>query len=99
MKIQWLNSAFDEFLAGINYIAQFSPNAAERMKIKIVRSIALLASNPYLGKVYDLDENFRTFLVHKRYKIFYHIENENTDIAIMVIDAFWHTARDNWLPS
>ena len=75
MRIQWTNQAVLEFIEGIEYIAVFSPNGAAKMEEKILKYIDILKEQPLLGHIYEDIPEYRTLVVHKRYRIFYHIEN------------------------
>jgi len=97
LKIQWTNGAVSEFIEGLGYIAAISPNSAAKMEAKILKYIDILGKQPLLGRIYEDVPEYRTLVVHKRYRIFYHIENLGNEDVVM-IDAFWHTSRDKWTP-
>ena len=97
MKIQWTNGAVSEFIEGLGYIAAISPNSAAKMEEKILKYIDILGKQPLLGRIYEDVPEYRTLVVHKRYRIFYHIEKLGNEDVVM-IDAFWHTSRDKWTP-
>ena len=97
MKIQWTNGAVSEFIEGLGYIAAISPNSAAKMEEKILKYIDILGKQPLLGRIYEDVPEYRTLVVHKRYRIFYHIEELGNEDVVM-IDAFWHTSRDKWTP-
>jgi len=87
LKIQWTNGA----------VSAISPNSAAKMEEKILKYIDILGKQPLLGRIYEDVPEYRTLVVHKRYRIFYHIENVGNEDIVM-IDAFWHTSRDKWAP-
>jgi len=97
LKIQWTNGAVSEFIEGLGYVATFSPNRAAKMEEKILKYVDILSKQPLLGRIYEDVPEYRTLVVHKRYRIFYHIENIGNEDVVM-IDAFWHTSRDKWSP-
>jgi plasmid stabilization system protein ParE len=93
MKIEWSESAELELSEAFDYIAVDSKPNATAWALEVRSKVDILAFFPKLGRVYEDSPKYRVWLVHKNYKAIYHIEEEND---LVVIDALWHGARQDW---
>ena len=68
-------------------VETFGKEIANRLFHQISKSVKLLSANPYLGKkepfIEGLSITYRSLLVHKHYKLIYHIEAETIYIAAL----------------
>ena len=92
MKIKYTPASISDIQSSSDYIRDNlkNPKAAVFLKTTIVRSIALLKDNPYMGtplssKLDGLDTGIRFFVVSKQL-VFYEIISEHIDI-IRVLDS------------
>lgn len=90
--VRLLRAAEDDFTELVSYVAAEKPDAAESLAQRIERSLRLLATNPYLGRVPNdaalLDLGYR-YLIVQNYLIFYVIEERTIFVHRIV-----HGARD-----
>jgi plasmid stabilization system protein ParE len=81
--IQWSITAFNQFEAAIGYIAEDSPQNAEKVRIDILNNIEKVLLHPELYPVDKLklqnSGNFRAFELH-RYRIAYYFDAESVRI-------------------
>jgi toxin ParE1/3/4 len=87
-----LRAAEDDFTEIVCYVAAERPAAAESLAQRIERSLRLLGSNPYLGRVPKeealVDLGYR-YLVVQDYLIFYVVEDRT-----IFVHRILHGARD-----
>lgn len=94
MRVVWNRKAEYHLNAIINYsIETFGERVAKRLYRRIKENDARLAANPNLGKrellLEDMPIVYRSLVVHKHYKLIYHIEAETIYVA-----ALFDTRRD-----
>lgn len=92
MKIKYTPASISDIQSSSDYIRDNlkNPKAAVSLKTTIVRSIALLKDNPYMGtplssKLDGLDTDIR-FLVVSKHLVFYEVNGELIEI-IRVLDG------------
>jgi len=98
MQINWSPCAIEALLETADYIRQFSIFSAKKFYVAIKEKVKLLENQPFIGKKGEELPEYREFLVHKNYKICYHIENSGKKQEMVVIDAFKHCKKDYWAP-
>ena len=90
MRISWSGRARRELDAGLAFIAQDNPQAAEEIVEKILGAVATLAKFPRIGKQ-TVDSKFRSLAVAgTRYIVYYRILDEEKRLQI---DHVLHGAR------
>jgi len=98
MQVNWSPCAIEALLETADYIKQFSIDRAQKFYTTIKEKVNLLENQPFIGKKYERHPEYREFLVHKNYKIYYHLENSGGEQEMVVIDTFRHCKRDYWTP-
>ncbi|MDL2309891.1 type II toxin-antitoxin system RelE/ParE family toxin [Parabacteroides sp. OttesenSCG-928-B22] len=81
MVVTWTEDAISQFHAAYNHILETAGvNAAKRIAHKIEKSAARLATHPQMGPIEEYlkqkPEGYRSLVVHKNYKLVYHIEDQ-----------------------
>ena len=85
-RVIWTDEARANLLAIRNYIAQFSPLAAQRFSLKLVAAAEDLAENPDRGR--KVDPGRRELSLIRPYLIRYRVEDE----AVFIL-RIRHAAR------
>jgi len=98
MQVSWSPCAIEALMEAADYIKQFSIARSKKFYVTIKEKVELLGKQPFIGKKYERYPEYREFLVHKNYKIYYHIENNINKQKMVVIDTFRHCKRDYWTP-
>jgi len=98
MQVNWSPCAIEALMEAADYIKQFSIGRSQKFYMTIKEKVELLGKQPFIGKKYERHPEYREFLVHKNYKIYYHIENSVGKQKMVVIDTFRHCKRDYWTP-
>lgn len=88
MVVIWTEDAITQFRATYRYLLGVAgKNVAKRMANKIESTAAKLATHPKMGAVEEylkqMPEGYRSFVVHKNYKLAYHIENQTIYISAL----------------
>jgi len=98
MQVNWSPCAVEALLEAADYIKQFSVGRSKKFYITVRRKVKLLGKQPFIGKKYERHPEYREFLIHKNYKVYYHIENSENEQEMIVIDTFRHCKMDYWTP-
>ena len=89
-KISYLFPAQTDLISVVDYIAQDSPRAAEKMLDRLEKAIDRLSTFPFLGKIPDDDElrrrNYRMLIVSK-YLVFYQVKKDIVEIHRIIDGA------------
>ncbi|VAW14304.1 hypothetical protein MNBD_BACTEROID05-721 [hydrothermal vent metagenome] len=80
MQIIWTQDAISDLTELRHYIAQFNPNAAEKIAHKILESANLLIDNLMLGIVGRLHETRELIIPDTSYTLIYYIESQSISI-------------------
>lgn len=91
VEVSWLVSAKEDLKAIFEFIAQDSDKYAALEINRIQDKVALLSSQPYLGKILpELENQTIRELIEGKYRIIYRILDENHIHILMV----HHSSRD-----
>lgn len=97
MNVIWTQTALNSLEAIYYYNLSWSHsvNTASNLHDKLVRSSLILATHPYAGPVEPLLEDqvevYRSFVVHKHYKLVYRVVEETQTVEIT---AVWDVRRN-----
>lgn len=95
MKVTWLPIATRHADGCYAFLAQKSEQAAFKVYRKMTEVAAFLGNNPYAGPVEPLLEDqvevYRSFVVHKHYKLVYRVVEETQTVEIA---AVWDVRRN-----
>lgn len=73
----------------------FGRHVAQKLYDQIIRSVLLLAANPYMGSLEPLlaarQTPYRSLVVHEHYKLIYWVD-ENKEI--LYVSDLWDTRRE-----
>lgn len=91
-KVIWSEAAISDLHDICSYIAEHSPEAAQRMGRGILDHVRILASFPFIGPTYPRGShgNLRE-IVFRSYRIFYDVSEAHCSVEILHV---WHGARD-----
>jgi plasmid stabilization system protein ParE len=70
-KVVWSPNAEERLTECLESIAKDSQKNAKKALEEIEKGAATLADFPEIGKTFQLDKNFRTMTVGRKYRIFY----------------------------
>ncbi|UCZ57487.1 type II toxin-antitoxin system RelE/ParE family toxin [Desulfurispirillum indicum] len=84
LGIEWSQSASEDLMAIIDYIASESPDAAERLLELIEQSIEHLPEHPFLYKSSVRIPYAREMVVHPNYIVYYRVERDKILILAVV---------------
>lgn len=87
--IVWRESADADLAAIVDYIAQFSPDAAERMWRRIRDAVLSLAQFPYLHQSSEHVPGLREIVVRPAYIVLYRVTANQVEIV-----AVKHSKQD-----
>jgi len=75
----------------VAFIARDNPDAAERLGLRLISKVEVLASFPLMGRAIPefKDPRLRE-IVHRSYRIMYRVNHEAEAVEII---RFWHAAR------
>ncbi len=92
MKIVYRPAAIDDIKSTAEYIAKElkNPQAAQRLKERILYSVSLLKDNPNMGNLLSskyeaVESNYKYIIVNKQL-VFYEINNDTIEI-VRVLDG------------
>jgi len=81
MKIRWTHEALLRLLEIEDFIAQDSPDRAEKFVDQIIGHTESLSDNPLLGRtVAEISNPDMRELIFRKYRIIYRINGNNLDI-------------------
>jgi len=81
LPIHWSARALDELDDIVAYIAQFNPDAAERLHIRIESVVLPLANNPFLYRASERWHGLREIVAHPNYLVFYRVLEDRIEIV------------------
>ncbi len=91
-KVTWTKRALKQFSQAINYVAEDSPQNAEKLRIDITAKTKRLINTPEIFSLdkykFNNDGNYRAFELH-RYRIAYKITAQK-----IIIFRIRHTSRE-----
>jgi toxin ParE1/3/4 len=90
-EITWTETASDDLEAIVTYLAQTSPDAAEKTANAILEHVEVLRTFPRIGPRYAKDPRRQVReVLCGRYRIFYRL---NEQLKLVEILTVWHGAR------
>jgi len=81
-KLEYLPSAADDILEIENYLYERSPLAADKFTEAIEHQMKNLAGNPFMCRIYEEDDYFRSMILPYKYRLFYHVDEETETIKV-----------------
>jgi toxin ParE1/3/4 len=90
VKARFTPRARDELIEIADYIRQFSPPSATRVRDEIRRTIALLERFPFSGTRTEVDPVRKVVVRRYPYIIYYLVDAERSEVVILAIH---HGAR------
>jgi toxin ParE1/3/4 len=89
LPVKWKTSAQEDLATIVDYIEQYNPTAAERIRDQIESATLTLPNNPYQYRRSTRILGARELVAHPNYLVFYAV----SDIAIEIL-AVVHAKRD-----
>jgi plasmid stabilization system protein ParE len=91
MQVKWTQRALNRLNIAVNYgLREFGETTTRQFYEKIKSYEALLATNPYMGKVEKVLENrqveYRSFVVHPHFKLIYYVNEKKQ--CVVITDLF-----------
>jgi toxin ParE1/3/4 len=80
LKIRWLRAALDTRYAQLDYIAQDSPSAAERLDGLIERQIDALADHPFMGREGRVENSREVVITRTPFVAVYRVTESHIEI-------------------
>ncbi|MGD0570426.1 MAG: type II toxin-antitoxin system RelE/ParE family toxin [Candidatus Sulfotelmatobacter sp.] len=93
-RIKWLKNALKNFDEELNYIASDDPAAARLVGRRIAEAVALLATNPAIGRPGRVAGTRELLVPNTRYLIPYRVRNGF--VEIMRVFHTSHRPPQNW---
>ena len=96
MKVLWTDAAIAQLELIHNYVAQTSPEYAQRIVDQLTRRSKQIADFPFSGRmVPEYEFNLVRELIEGSYRIIYLIKDEKEQIEVL---AVIHTSRERLKP-
>jgi plasmid stabilization system protein ParE len=89
-QIVWTDRGERSFAEILRFLARIDVQAAERLRISVLETTAVLERHPYIGARYELLPILREILC-EQYRIFYLVAKARKVVAIHLV---WHSSRD-----
>jgi len=88
-RIVWTGRGERSFAEILRSVARIDVQAAERLRMSILETTAVLEQHPYIGARYEQVPPLREILCD-RYRIFYLVSKARKVVGIHLV---WHSAR------
>ena len=90
-KLEYLPSAEADILEIDSYLYEHNPAAVDKFADSIEKLVEALAQHPFMSPVYEDDPYFRHMTLLYKYRLFYHVDEDDKVVRVYRI---LHGARD-----
>ena len=91
MRLRWSRQSTQHLVGIRSYIAQYNPDAAERVRLQLIAAVRLLQALPRLGHAGRKKGTRELVVPHLPYIIVYGFDSRDAEVVILGI---FHAAQD-----